>query len=148
MGKGEDTVEAMTPEQQAAQRLTTGRYVAPSYVHYAQHGWWEREERAKDNAVLAKAYLAQLARQAEAISVDGLKTVGFRKTSNPDFRKPLAHPCGLMWESGAKKNRMHVLVGVATDGDRSDAWYSECQPQPTTMSDVDQLINRFSRGGA
>lgn len=78
------------------------------------------------------------------ITAEGLKERGFRKVSNPDFRNPLEHPCGLMWESRRGKGTMHV---IHRRHDPHDSFYMPANPQPQTQGDLSTLMLRMEREG-
>ena len=82
------------------------------------------------------------ARSLQPITVEGLVGMGFYKEPIEDTKNAYAHPCGLHFDARKKHQSMHILVRRP---DPHDNWIDYANPQPQTMLDVDNLIERLSR---
>ena len=119
----------MTQEREAMERLAAKQ-------HETEY------EYGCDCAIVAEAALSRHARSLQPITVEGLVGMGFYKEPIEDTKNAYAHPCGLHFDARKKHQSMHILVRRP---DPHDNWIDYANPQPQTMLDVDNLIERLSR---
>jgi len=100
------------------------------------------QEFIGDQELALAAALSRHARSKEPITVEGLVAMGFYKEPIEDTKNAYAHPCGLHFDARKNHQSMHILVRRP---DPHDNWIDYANPQPQTMLDVDNLIERLSR---